>query len=206
MKGLFVFAAGGLMLGLGALASLALGQSRRDLAEPKFFDAIGDRGQRSAALFGEAGKVILHPRCVNCHPAGDRPLQGANMHPHNPPVFRGPADIGVAGMGCGTCHLDANTPIVTASIRSVPGNPKWQIAPRAMAWEGKSLGQICQQIKDPARNGGKTLAQLHEHMAKDELVGWGWAPGEGREPVPGTQERFGEIIQAWIDTGAVCPP
>jgi hypothetical protein len=43
-------------------------------------------------------------------------------------------------------------------------------------------------------------------MAKDELVGWGWAPGEGRDPVPGTQARFGEIIQAWIDTGAVCPP
>ena len=29
-----------------------------------------------------------------------------------------------------------------------------------MAWEGKSLGQICEQIKDPARNGGKTLDEI----------------------------------------------
>jgi hypothetical protein len=193
------------MLGAAALAQSPR-ESLRDLADPKSFDAIADRSQRSAALFGEAGKVILHPRCVNCHPAGEWPLQGASMHPHNPPVVRGPSDIGAAGMECGACHLDANTPIVTASIRSVPGNPKWRVAPLAMAWEGKSLGQICQQIKDPARNGGKTLAQLHEHMAKDDLVAWGWTPGEGREPVPGTQERFGEIIEAWIDTGAVCPP
>jgi hypothetical protein len=74
-----------------------------------------------------------------------------------------------------------------------------------MAWQGKSLGDICRQIKDPARNHGKTLAEIHTHMAEDTLVGWGWAPGEGRAPVPGTQARFGELIKAWIDTGAVCP-
>ena len=58
-----------------------------------------------------------------------------------------------------------------------------------MAWQGKSLGQICEQIKDRKRNGGKSLAQIHEHMAHDTLVGWGWAPGGDREPAPGTQER-----------------
>jgi hypothetical protein len=30
-------------------------------------------------------------------------------------------------------------------------------------------------------------------------------PGAGRRPVPGTQEQFGAIVQAWIDTGAACP-
>ena len=74
-----------------------------------------------------------------------------------------------------------------------------------MAWEGKSIGQICQQIKDPARNGGRTLALLHEHFAKDDLVAWGWAPGEGREPAPGNQQQLGELAQAWIDSGAQCP-
>ena len=34
------------------------------------------RRQRSVALFAELGKVLTHPRCVNCHPAGDRPRQG----------------------------------------------------------------------------------------------------------------------------------
>lgn len=42
-------------------------------------------------------------------------------------------------------------------------------------------------------------------MAHDHLVGWGWNPGEGRAPAPGTQAQFGELIQAWIDTGAKCP-
>jgi hypothetical protein len=49
------------------------------------------------------------------------------------------------------------------------------------------------------------LAELHEHMAQDDLVGWGWHPGAGREPAPGTQQTFGALIQAWIDTGAACP-
>ena len=74
-----------------------------------------------------------------------------------------------------------------------------------MAWEGRTVGEICAQIKDPSRNGGKTLAELQEHMAKDELVGWGWDPGPGREPAPGTQAELGALIQAWIDTGAACP-
>ena len=74
-----------------------------------------------------------------------------------------------------------------------------------MAWEGKSLGEICDQIKDPQRNGGKNLDEIVEHMAHDDLVGWGWHPGDGREPVPGTQEAFGELIKAWVATGAACP-
>ena len=46
------------------------------LAPPQSFAGIGDTAARSAALFTEAGKVLTSPRCVNCHPAGDRPLQG----------------------------------------------------------------------------------------------------------------------------------
>ena len=42
-----------------------------------------------------------------------------------------------------------------------------------MASQGESLAPIGEQIKDPKRNGGKTLAQIHELMATDSLVrGW----------------------------------
>ena len=95
--------------------------------------------------------------------------------------------------------------LVGTSLKSMPGHPKWQLAPIEMAWEGQPLGAICEQIKDPARNGGKSMAELLEHMAHDDLVGWGWNPGEGREPAPGNQEVFGALIKAWIDTGAHCP-
>ena len=39
------------------------------------------------------------------------------------------------------------------TLKSIPGNPNWHLAPIEMAWEGKTLGQICEQIKDKARNG-----------------------------------------------------
>jgi len=50
-----------------------------------------------------------------------------------------------------------------------------------------------------------TLAELQKHNATDGLVGWGWNPGDGRTPVPGSQKVFGALTQAWIDTGARCP-
>jgi len=74
-----------------------------------------------------------------------------------------------------------------------------------MATQGKSLGEICLQWKDVARNGRRNLAKLREHVATDPLVGWAWHPGEGRSPAPGTQAQFGAIVQAWISTGAYCP-
>lgn len=164
------------------------------------FDAIADRTERSRALFLEASRVLMHPRCVNCHPAGDVPHQGMRLGLHDPPVLRGPDDRGVPGMECASCHQDRNQP-----LSRVPGAPEWHLAPIEMAWVGKTAGQICQQLKDPARNGGKSLAQIVEHNAQDDLVGWGWAPGAGREPAPGTQEQFGALVAAWVDTGAACP-
>jgi hypothetical protein len=164
------------------------------------FDAIGDRAQRSRALFTEAARVLLHPRCSNCHPSGDAPHQRMAMEPHDPPVVRGPANNGVPGMECTTCHQDRNQ-----TLTRVPGAPNWHLAPIEMAWVGKSVGYICNQLKDPKRNGGKTLPQIVEHSAHDALVAWGWAPGADREPAPGTQAAFGALIEAWVKTGAECP-
>jgi hypothetical protein len=164
------------------------------------FSAIPAERERSIALFTEAGKVIQHPRCVNCHPAGDRPLQGDDGRPHLPLVLRGAGGFGAVGMQCPTCHQRANF-----DPGGVPGHPTWHLAPIEMAWAGKSLGEICVQIKDPNRNGGMTLDQLVHHMAEDSLVGWGWHPGAGRNPAPGTQQQFGALIKAWVETGAACP-
>ena len=178
----------------------------RDLRPLASFSGISDQAERSRALFNEIAKVVTHPRCMNCHPAGNHPLQGDDRHEHLPPVPRGDAGLGVAGLNCATCHTERNFTLVgAATYKSIPGHPRWQLAPIEMAWEGKSVSQLCQQLKDPARNGGRTLALLHEHFAKDDLVAWGWEPGEGREPAPGSQQQLGELAQAWIDRGAQCP-
>jgi hypothetical protein len=90
-------------------------------------------------------------------------------------------------------------------IRAYPDIRAGGLAPIEMAWQGKTSGEICRQIKDPGRNGGRSLELLHEDAANDDLVAWGWHPGAGREPAPGTQELFGRLVRAWIDSGAECP-
>jgi len=202
--------AGGLALGAAALtlglaiASQAREQKAEGLKPVGAFAGIADPAARSVAIFTEMGKVIQHPRCVNCHPRTDRPLQGDAQQPHNPPVSRGPTDRGMAGLECSTCHGPRNVAFANGT-GSIPGHPEWHAAPIEMAWEGKTLGQICQQIKDRKRNGGKSLEQIVEHNAHDSLVGWGWNPGPGRTPAPGTQAQFGELSRAWLASGAKCP-
>ena len=201
MRPIAILLAGALtIVAVGMAVSAAQPDPAETLKSVQAFSAISDDKKRSLALFEEAGKVITHARCVNCHPAGDRPAQGDDRHPHMPLVVRGVDNFGAIGMRCTTCHGPANF-----DPAGIPGHPEWHLAPIEMAWVGKSLGEICQQIKDPARNGGKSMEELIHHMAEDSLVGWGWHPGVGREPAPGTQKEFGELIKAWVDTGAVCP-
>ena len=174
------------------------------LKSPSDFSSISNASDRSRALFAEIGKLLTHPRCLNCHPAGDHPLQGADQREHMPPVWRG--DTGHLATDCSGCHTDHNVTLhEAASYQSIPGHPRWAVAPLSMAWENKSIGDICRQIKDVNLNGGRDLAQLQDHIAADDLVGWAWNPGEGREPAPGSQQQAGELMKAWIDTGAECP-
>jgi hypothetical protein len=169
------------------------------------FDAIADTRVRSRELFTEAAKVITHPRCLNCHPPTRSPTQGDTLHPHMPPIRAGEGGTGVAGLNCTACHRSGNTTIAGSRVGSVPGAEHWLLAPASMAWQGRTLAEICVQLKDPARNGRRSLVDIHKHMTTDHLVGWAWHPGEGRQPAPGTQELFGALINAWIASGAECP-
>jgi len=191
-----------------AMAGVAAqAQHYNGLKPPSAISAI-DRPARSRALFAEASKVLMNPRCMNCHPASDRPTQGNDLHAHFPPAIRGENGGGAAGNPCSACHGERNVEVfaaVRAPYTSIPGHPRWGVAPIEMAWQGESIGDVCRQIKDPQRNGGRSLTLLHEHIAQADLVGWAWHPGPGRDPAPGTQQQLGELIQAWIDTGAECP-
>ena len=191
----------------GAATQPTLGQRQSssqtlatELRPVSSFAAIADTQARSIALFAEAGKVLQHPRCVNCHPVGDRPKQTDRMQPHQPLVVRGKDGLGAPGMACATCHGGANF-----DPARVPGDPHWLLAPASMTWEGKSLAQICTQLKDPTRNGGRDIAAILKHVVTDSLVKWAWAPGPGRTPAPGTNAEFGALLEAWAANGAHCP-
>ena len=55
-------------------------------------------------------QVLTHKRCVNCHPAGDRPRQGEDSHYHNFGVERGADNHGSPALRCSTCHQPENNP------------------------------------------------------------------------------------------------
>jgi hypothetical protein len=201
--------AGAALAALLATAAQPQADAPDTLRPPAAFAGIADPAARSRALFTEVAKVFTSARCMNCHPADNHPTQGNDRHPHAPPVARGPADDGVAGTPCQSCHMDhtvALFPGAVARYASIPGRPGWRLAPIEMAWQGRTVGDICRQLKDKNRNGGRDLAALQQHVAQDRaLVAYGWDPGEGRNPAPGTQALAGALLQAWIDSGAACP-
>jgi hypothetical protein len=50
------------------------------------------------------------------------------------------------------------------------------------------------------------VAEIVRHVESDPLVGWGWSPGAGRAPAPGSQAELAAHMKAWADNGAACPP
>ena len=157
----------------------------------------------SRAAFLQVYRVLTSPRCQNCHPAGDAPLQGDDSHVHLQNVKRGVDGHGVTAMRCDTCHQTANV----AGAHMPPGNPKWSLpSPKQkMVTVGRSAAELCKQIKDPKQNGGRSLAKLLDHIANDDLVGWGWNPGDGRSLPPLSREETVAQMKIWIASGAACP-
>jgi hypothetical protein len=156
----------------------------------------------SVKAFGEVYKVLMSARCMNCHPAGDVPLQGDDSHIHTMNPQRGKDGHGVYAMKCGNCHQPENTP----GLNTPPGNPKWALPPAdmKMVFEGKTPRQLALQIMDYNRNGHKNTAQLIEH-ARDTLVKAGWNMGEGRTPPPLSYQEFVTAWDTWINTGGYAP-
>jgi len=184
-----------ILLAAGALASIIATALRARTPSP---DA-----DQSRAAFLQVYRVLTSPRCQNCHPAGDAPLQGDDSHVHLQNVKRGKDGHGVYGMRCDTCHQVANLP----GAHMPPGNPKWALAApeHKMVFVGRSPAALCAQLKDPKQNGGRSLDAIFDHIANDDLVGWGWNPGEGRTLPPLSRPETIAQLKTWIAGGAACP-
>ena len=92
-----------------------------------------DAGKRA---FVEVARVLQSPRCKNCHPAGNAPLQGdiARLHAMN--ISRGTIS---AGVPCTTCHQTRNSEAI-GIVGGPPGAPNWGLPPAdiPMVFEGKT--------------------------------------------------------------------
>ncbi|CCV11022.1 hypothetical protein [Mesorhizobium sp. STM 4661] len=177
--------------------------AQEDRAKPS---AMADAA-KGLAEWDKIQAVFSHPRCAGCHVADDRPrwsgahYGGTRVHAFNVQRGAGGSGFGNPGLRCTTCHFSSNSNV----LHGPPGAENWHLAPVEMAWFGQSSAQICAQIKDPARNGGRSLRDVALHVRNDRLVGWGWAPGKDREPAPGSAEETYQAIENWMAAGAPCP-
>src|SRR6266576_5101640 len=121
--------------------------------------------------------VLTSPRCINCHTATNYPQQGDDRHRHFENVIRGPANKGVPGLNCVSCHQEQN-----ADSTGAPGGHNWHLAPLSMRWQDlndmpMSSVAVCRALTDRARNNGLDGPGLLKHHEEEPLVLWAWNPG-----------------------------
>lgn len=195
-----------IIIGLVIITSVFILRSFGENNEPAVStaqnDIINTDSVESVKAFKEVYAVLMSPRCMNCHPAGDIPLQGDDSHLHTMSPRRGKDGKGLYAMKCMNCHQPTNT----EGLNKPPGNPDWHLPPvdMKMIFEGKSPDQLARQLVNRKTNGNKTLRQLIEH-ADDGLVKAGWNPGEGRTLPPLSHAEFKKAWITWIEKGAYAP-
>jgi hypothetical protein len=158
------------------------------------------REEESKQAFAEAYKVFMHPRCLNCHPAGDVPFQGDSFALHTQGVKRGPDGKGLYAMKCKNCHQDTHTP----GQNMPPGHPNWHLPPadRKMVFEGKTPRQLAMAFKDPKFTGFNSMDKFLHHIEDDTLVKNSFTYGI-RPPL--THQEFAAKVREWVEKGAVLP-
>ncbi len=187
-----------------ATASASVGSSATTVpstpAAPQIDEKTAAAGKKA---FAQVASVLQSPRCMNCHPTGEVPLQGDNSRPHAMNVSRVSTE---SGLECTTCHQDKNAEAVGVK-GGPPGAPHWSLPPKKtpMVFQGKTQAALCEQLKDPGRNGQRTLAALLEHVSHDALVLWAWKPGGKRTVPPLSHETFVTAFSTWVASEGACP-
>lgn len=157
--------------------------------------------------------VLSHPRCVNCHVGADNiPLwtttTSTTDRVHGMHIDAGNSRVGAATLNCNSCHQTSTRPNTVAHAAPHTGMA-WRLAPLEFQWVGKSSAAICEQLRDPQRNGGRDAAGLLDHILHDAKVGgfitWSFNPGPGREPPPGSMQDHLSDMVVWTEAGMPCP-
>ncbi len=169
--------------------------------------------EQGLAAWERIYSVVSHPRCANCHtgesnlPMWSGPSYG-QTRPHGMNINAGPSRLGVEFLMCSTCHITSSEPNTHAHAAPHAGHP-WMLAPVEFVWFERSSDEICEQMRDPARNGGRSGTDLVDHILHDAdihaFITWGFNPGGGREPVPGTMQEHLNDMVTWTAAQMPCP-
>ena len=204
---------------LGALALTILAtapQARAEAAPPAVINAPAEGSvSRHDGLraFDRIYEVVSHPRCANCHTGPENiPMwfggSAGPSQPHGMNITAGQSRSGAETLPCATCHMTTKD---LGGDRPAPPRAglDWRLAPVAFEWFGKSPAEICAQLSDPDRNGGRDWRGLAEHLVEDAghhgFVLWGWSPGDGRDPAPYSLQAHVDDVLAWGAAGMPCP-
>ncbi|MEO1246116.1 MAG: hypothetical protein AAFX56_10585 [Pseudomonadota bacterium] len=157
--------------------------------------------------------VFTHPRCLNCHVGSDNvPLwnTGASeeTRTHGMWIQGGASRIGAETILCSSCHQVSSRPNVVPRAAPHTGMV-WRLAPVEFQWADRSTVQICKQVRDPERNGGRDAEGLIEHILHDAevfgFISWGFDPGPNRDRPPGSLQSHLDDMAAWTAAGMPCP-
>ena len=158
-------------------------------------------------------EVASHPRCSNCHVGADnRPMWSGPTYgktrPHGMNINADESRIGAEALACATCHvtLSEPDPDANATPHTAPQvAAEWMLAPVEAEWFGKSSSHICKQLKDPERNGGRTIREVAAHLDHDVILHWAWNPGGNRQPAPHSLQEAMDALMKWAAAGTPCP-
>ncbi|WP_163851387.1 hypothetical protein [Pseudooceanicola aestuarii] len=203
-----------LVLALAALTLpaplLAEGEAPATIAPPPEGSVTRAEGLAAMARIHE---VTTHPRCANCHTGPENiPMwyggAAGPARPHGMNITAGDSRMGVETLPCTTCHRTSDH--LRSGLNAPPhAGLDWQLAPVEFEWFEKSAAEICAQLADPDRNGGRDWMGLAEHLVEDAghrgFVLWGWNPGGGREPAPYDLQSHVDDVLIWGVAGQPCP-
>ena len=197
-----------LALALCALGVPALAEGENVTIEPPAEGSVSEAEGLEA--WARIYEVASHPRCSNCHvdegglPMWSGPSYG-RTRVHGMNIQGGESRIGAETVLCSTCHAlneqgGNDGPHMAPQVAM-----NWQLAPVEAEWFGKSSVEICTQLRDPERNGGRDYIDLASHLDHDLILHWAWNPGGTREPAPYSLQEHVNDILAWGVAGYPCP-
>jgi hypothetical protein len=194
------------------LASLALAEGEHGLDLSALPEAGSVAPADGLAAWDSIHTVLSHPRCLNCHVGADNVLLWGTVEApdriHGMAINAGESRIGAETLSCNACHQTSTRPNTVPHAAPHTGM-NWRLAPVAFQWTDRTGAEICAQMRDPDRNGGRDEAGLIEHILHDaELFGfitWSFDPGAGREPAPGSLQAHLEDMAVWTAAGMPCP-
>lgn len=166
--------------------------------------------EQALAAWDRIYEVASHPRCSNCHvgpsntPMWSGPTYG-KTRPHGMNINAGDSRIGAEYVQCSTCHMYREEGGANDAPHMAPQvAADWRLPPVEAEWFGKSSTDVCNQLRDPDRNGGRGFMEIASHLDHDVILHWAWNPGGGREPAPYSLQEHVNDVLAWGVAGMPC--